>query len=188
MHIALFTTGRVVYDNFDRANSPSSLGAADSGEAWQVISGAWGITGGKAYETNTSGGDRVAVVDGKTGTGFTVSVDVTWQTGGSAGLSFRVGDSSNRYYFIINGSGGLSLGKIVAGSNTSLGGASLGAVSGSTYTLSVTYAGDAITARVNGVQRIAASSSDLAMNTKHGMVKNAALDTIQFDRFKMEGS
>lgn len=77
-----------------------------------------------------------------------------------SGASFG---ARNEYRAVLANDGTLTLGKIVAGSYTSLGTYAVGTLSsGSTYTIRVEAIGTAIKAYVNGVQRISVTDSSIS--------------------------
>ena len=53
----------VVSDSFNRANSASSLGNADTGQAWSSVIGTWGIDANRAYAVGTPGNTWAAAVN-----------------------------------------------------------------------------------------------------------------------------
>jgi hypothetical protein len=54
-----------VVDSFDRADAPNELGATESGQPWEAVSGVWGVEGEQAVlvEPNPDGVRSIAVVD-----------------------------------------------------------------------------------------------------------------------------
>lgn len=54
----------IVYDTFTRADSASSLGTADTGQAWSSVVGTWGITSNRGYPVTASGTGTAAVDTG----------------------------------------------------------------------------------------------------------------------------
>ena len=52
----------VVFDDFNRANDPTSLGTATTGQTWSLVHGdfPFGILGNQAYWNRTGAGDRTA--------------------------------------------------------------------------------------------------------------------------------
>ena len=61
------TTGappRPVVDEFDRPDSPASLGVAPTGQRWRARRGVWGIAGGAAYVSHPDSGGDLALVQG----------------------------------------------------------------------------------------------------------------------------
>lgn len=91
----------IVYDSFNRADSATSLGVSDSGHAWSVLSGVWGISTSRAYAPTFAGPQTIAVID--TGKADAV-IDVRFGTvSGSMGLAFRMTDATNG--FVTNATG-----------------------------------------------------------------------------------
>jgi hypothetical protein len=88
-----------VFDTFRRADSPTTLGQADSGKRWIPRVGTWGVKGGEAYvATPASRRYNLAVADMHTGDG-TVQVTLARMVE-SAGLVFRYQNILN-YYAIV---------------------------------------------------------------------------------------
>lgn len=82
-------------DSFNRANSTTTLGNADTGQTWQPLAGTWGISSNQAYIATTapSSGRNGVVLDAGTG-------DVTMQMkvnamGASPGFIARAVDINN---------------------------------------------------------------------------------------------
>jgi hypothetical protein len=56
--------GPLVFDSFNRADSASTLGNADTGQAWSAVVGTWGITSNRAYPVTASGTGTAAINTG----------------------------------------------------------------------------------------------------------------------------
>jgi hypothetical protein len=95
---AAATNEASVVDSFDRADAPNELGATESGQPWEAVSGVWGIAGEQAVlvEPNPDGVRSVAVVDLGAGDG-TVSATAGTLTQGW-GLVFRYQGPFNYWY------------------------------------------------------------------------------------------
>lgn len=106
-------------DSFNRANSTSSLGSADSGQAW-VIHGsgvAWGISSNRAYlATPASALNAAAVIDHGTADVLIQVKLSTIDVNGGPGLCLRATDADN--CFMTNSTG---LYKREAGANLQVG-------------------------------------------------------------------
>ncbi|WP_283215121.1 DNRLRE domain-containing protein [Pseudofrankia sp. DC12] len=76
--------------SFTAPNSTSSLGQADTGETWQVLSGTWGINGNAAYAV--SGTNSFAVMPSPSDGTVRFTAPVAQD---SMGIAFRVQDASN---------------------------------------------------------------------------------------------
>lgn len=51
----------VVFDDFTRADNPSTLGNAVTGQSWNLTNGTWGIQGNRAYCVSDVGGNLVGM-------------------------------------------------------------------------------------------------------------------------------
>ena len=97
-----------VVDTFARPDSATSLGAADTGQAWTTHAGVWGITGGQAYPTEA--GYSMATVDaGLDETLVTVEVA---KTAPEFWVILRAADGANYWRFGRWGSEAYTLQKI----------------------------------------------------------------------------
>lgn len=168
-----------VTDTFTRSNSSTSLGNADTGEAWSALSGTWGIASNKGYLASATG-QAVAVLDTGEADG-TLTVDVTTSSTADRtddGIVFRAADDNN--YMLVTivkhpaGENSLNLWKKVAGSYTLLATAMSGAFAdGTTYTVEAIYVGTSIEIKVNGTSEITyGTSTGLEANTKVGIRVN----------------
>lgn len=90
-----------LWDTFNRADSASTLGSADTGQAWTAVSGTWGISSNKGYlVTTTPEASRVATIDPGL-TNFVLSCDVTLgATRVNTGILLKYIDASN--HVIVN--------------------------------------------------------------------------------------
>lgn len=87
-------------DSFTRT-SASSLGTADTGQAWTALVGTWGTTGTQAYCPTPSGGaSSVACVETNASD---VDLQVTLVTSGDAGLAVRLTDQNNHFAVVASG-------------------------------------------------------------------------------------
>jgi hypothetical protein len=100
-------------DLFDRADSTTTLGTADTGQAWQMLAGTWGISANRAYSAVATA-NGAAVIDCGTADGVYI---VEWATKGTAPrIVLRAIDASNYLFIDANG----DLWKRSAGVNTKL--------------------------------------------------------------------
>lgn len=142
----------------------------DSG--WVPYGGNWNVntTTGK-YQSSADLSQGPKALAGSTGwTNYTVSADVTPTTGGDAGVLYRVSasdtgaDEMSGYYAGIGVGGGLFIGKMWAGSYSTLGTQAVtgGVTSGSTYKISVTANGAQHTVKVlvGGVEKASLTVTD----------------------------
>lgn len=90
-----------LWDTFDRANSTSTLGSADTGQAWTARSGTWGVSSNRGYLVTTSPeASYIATVDPGL-TNLIASGTVTFgSTRVNSGLLLKYIDTSN--HIIVN--------------------------------------------------------------------------------------
>lgn len=67
---ALLSDAQPVHDGFNRADSASVLGTADSGQPWVAHVGTWGVTGNGAYCSNHGAGAARASIDAAMGNAY----------------------------------------------------------------------------------------------------------------------
>lgn len=84
----------VLLDTFDRADDPTELGTADTGESWTVDSGTWGIDGSRAV-AEASPRPGYAVIDGGAADRLTEATLMVVEPG--AGIVFRYEDRRNHW-------------------------------------------------------------------------------------------
>src|SRR5688500_3275217 len=104
-------------DNFNRADTTNGIGTpSDAGSAWSQLSGTWGISSNRAYESANTG-QAVCVLEASASN---VEVQVTLVTlNVDPGLIARAADDSN-YILLAVGTNGFLLYKKVSGSFTQL--------------------------------------------------------------------
>lgn len=120
------TSGAALFsDNFNRANSNTTLGTSTSGQAWIPAVGTWGISGNTAYNVSDISNDVAIIPSINTGN-YTVSCDVLGAFGSVQHLPqivFRYVDSDNYLVAFISPSI-TYLGKREFGSNDVIAGGS----------------------------------------------------------------
>jgi len=177
--------GAVVSDSFNRADSTTSLGTADTGQAWTALTGTLGINGNAAYAVVTS--NSVAVIDSGLADG-TVQVKLTATATGSVmpRLIFRCTDASNYWMLQARGSTGkYQLYKNVAGAFTQLG-TDIAVTPTAGDVIQAVLSGSSVTIKVNGVQAATATDAFNSTATKHGIGWAQPTDTTQkFDDFSV---
>jgi len=172
-------TGSVT-DNFDRADSATTLGSAQTGQAWTATRGTWGITGNAAYSATAVDDDLATIETTQSNHRVTVNVPVPAGVGAaSPGIVTRFADINNHYMAVLAFTSGgtaplVKLFKKVAGGYTQI---------GTTVTLpdqtgSVKFAlsafGTTITVLVNDVAVIRKIDSSLSAGTKVGLRQGGA--------------
>jgi hypothetical protein len=121
---------RYAFDDFNRADSNTSVGTASDGTAWQVISGTWGISGNKMYAVSavSSGSATVPIIVKTVGLDCSLKYTITWPTTGASSVStiFRYQDANN-YMLLQFGRNGATkmvtadIYKVIGGSTTQIG-------------------------------------------------------------------
>lgn len=176
---------RNVLDSFNRANSTTSLGSADTGQTWinsVVLGNPIGINNNAAY--SASAVDCAAVVDCVSSDGSLSIVVGTFAD--NMGITFRYSDNSNYVYAVVSNSvskfyitGRLS--GTVFGGSTASGYYISGVTLSARDTLKITMSGTSITAYVNGVSKGTLTITQNATNKKHGIKINGT--TARIDSF-----
>jgi hypothetical protein len=160
----------LINDTFNRADSATSLGIADSGQAWVVQSGTWGISGNKAYKPGNGAGSDLAIID--TGESDVIlETDIVWVSSSAVGFAARNLDNNNYIQIAIEDTG-LIVKKHVDGSQTEIDSYLFTPTNGGAYRLKATLDGSSIIVELDGVQRINATDSYNSTQTKHGMRNN----------------
>lgn len=119
-------TKPLLYDSFDRADSASSLGTAESGQAWTAGSGTWGISNRRGYLVTASGTEGCAVVDLGVPADW-IQADLQYKASGTPdpGLLIRYVDSNNYIMAAFETGNFINIWTKVAGSYTNLGAVSV---------------------------------------------------------------
>lgn len=175
--------GGDVTDDFNRADSASSLGTSSSGHLWVAPTGTWGIASNKAYAPSASDG-QVAYIDAGI-TDVLVTATVSGLTGGGyAGLIARAPDSDN---FYLNQFGSDAergrLWRCVGGSFTPLTSPAGGTTpDGAVYALRVV--GSSIKAYYNGAEILSVTDSTHTSGTYAGL-RLGALSAPRWDDFSI---
>jgi hypothetical protein len=173
----------IVQDSFNRVDSSTTLGTADSGQTWQALSGTWGITGGKAYST-TANTDISAIVESNISD---LKVSALLRNN-NASIAFRVIDSNNYLTALISPTED----KVKLYSKSSGSFSLLAEITNilnidTDYTLSITANGSSITVNLDGVEIISHTSTFNQNATKHGLrAFDGADNNCRWDDFLVE--
>lgn len=172
-------------DDFNRADSSSSLGSpSDGGSAWVASVGTWGISSNRGYESSGAVQQNLAYLEASSAV---VDVEVTIPVVGSdLGLIVRFADSSNYILFAWTSGTGFRLFKVVGGSFTQLGTTDGGMLANGDVMKITVSSGNAFNCYKNGAEltNLAATDSAGSGNTKHGL--RAYSDTTsRFDTFSI---
>jgi hypothetical protein len=116
----------VLTDSFNRTDSATSLGNAETGQAWAArTASVWGIAGSKAYPVTVDNENTYAVANSTASDVDLTAVLGSTPTTKSVGLVFRAdADASNCYMLDIQPSGNITLYKRAAGAYSGIGGSS----------------------------------------------------------------
>lgn len=174
----------LVSDRFERADAAGSLGTAETGQAWDPVSGTWGVAGTQAYKS-ASGGDgynNCAIDAGAAD--CVVGVRITQfspSDPGFQGLCCRLSDDGN-YLRCLFYPAGYLLGRRDAGSFYTLAAGSWisGALAAGEL-VEVRLAGSTIRILRGGVEEVALSSTFNQSATRHGLHSYYA--DVRFDDF-----
>jgi RHS repeat-associated protein len=178
--------GSTIADDFIRGDSGAGvngLGSTNTGEAWSVLSGDWGIRSDRAAVTSVtdssspvnSNGDALAVLDpaGATGSAIGVSMIVSDPTQTGVGLAFRVEDANNYWSMTQDPSNNhWVVAKTIAGVRTVV--ASVGTCCNAGDRISIaSYASGGLAGNLDGVWWTTTDTT-LDSYTKTGLVGRAA--------------
>lgn len=163
-------TDTAIVDDFDRPDSTSSLGITPSGNAWESVSGTWGIADGQAYlvEANPEGQRSVATIDIGTPNGG-VEVQAATMTSGW-GIVFRyVGQFNYWYISAAPEYATYNITKIIDGTTVQVSKISL-APTGDGSTLRVQFRGPTIDVFIDDKPMMTLSDSSLTQATRVGLL------------------
>ena len=140
-------------DNFNRADSTTTLGTSSGGQAWTARSGTWGINSNGGYVV--TGSDVVATVDVGRSQDFTANISMN-SAPNWPGLVVRCADASNYYWVELGGGSGTQLSRRMAGARTVLAETSNTRVAWQSVSVVVTDngSGTRFVVTVDGVPRI----------------------------------
>ncbi|ANY67312.1 hypothetical protein BBD42_13130 [Paenibacillus sp. BIHB 4019] len=167
----------LISDSFDRADSASSLGNADTGQTWTVHTGTWGIQGQRAY--TPSGTENYATIDSGI-VDYRAEVTLSVRVNRS-GLVFRFLDSANYYRFVLS-STTVFLQRRLLGVTTSLSSFTVTPADGDV--LRVVLNGMNIMAYYNGELKANVNDITFLLPTRVGM--ESAGSSCRLDNFKVE--
>lgn len=158
-------------DRFNRGDSATSIGAAETGQAWANTTGTWGISGGAAYSASDANGDLALVDCGLVDGVFQADITADFSTWRLPSLMFRATDANNwlRVYLF---NGNIFLGYISGGSGSDLANVAMTTTNGQTYRVRVEAFGTAVRVYVDGVLKITftlSSSAAALAGTKTGI-------------------
>lgn len=159
-----------VYDSFSRADSTTSLGNAETGQAW-VTSGVdpWGISGGTAYRPSTTGAsDTLATISTSATVDMSVVIAQASNANGTGGMGpiWRYSDANNFWLLDITSSTTIVY-KKVASTFTSV--ATIPNTIAAGDTVRVVASGSTHTIYLNGAQVYTTTDAFNSTATSHGI-------------------
>jgi hypothetical protein len=157
-----------VSDTFTRADG--KIGTAETGGAWQDLTGNWRVLSNRA-RANNAAARRHATIDSATGAGtFVQAADGKWRVtiaiAGSSGLGIRWTDANNCLYLCAS-SVDTTLYRITAGVLTAIGSTD-GTPNGSQIRIDAT--GSAIDVYIDGVLQYSVVETQGQTVTRHGLI------------------
>lgn len=155
-------SGPLVSDSFDRPDSTTSLGIADTGQAWTSILRTFGISGNKAATTVA---DAAAHLDSGVADAD-ITCDITH--GGDNGLAFRSTGTSN-FMVARLGANKVQAYRRQSGAYTLVGEAAMALTVGQAYAFRVACFGSTIDVYVDGVKKLTVTDSFQSTATAHGL-------------------
>lgn len=163
-----------VYDSFNRTNSSTTLGVADTGQSWSALTGTWGINSNRAYNVSDANGE-VSTIDAGV-SNFTLSAILNGQTSATNQRFFNIvfhGLDSLNFLFTRISINDVQLYKNVAGVLTLLASTAITAVDNTDYLFKVVCSGNSVDVYVDGVLKIshtlAGGDTAFAAYTKSGL-------------------
>ena len=172
----------IAIDTFDRADDPSSLGDAGSGQPWESVNGTWGIRDDAALTSGGSGdAPFLAVIPEGTGDGLTEVTMTVVEEG--AGLVFRYLDARNYWSVTANpGVGSWSVNRVIDG-ESELVGEALGPTNDG-VTISTTEDGSTVRVLVEGEEKLSLTDAALGEQLQGGiMAASTTTGQARWDRF-----
>lgn len=162
-----------IYDGFNRADSSTTLGSADSGAAWVPQLGTWGISSNQAYCPSGSSAQGIATQNIGTAN-YQADVDIATLGDHNSGIVVRASDANNAILCL-----GDTIYSMIAGAFASL--ATYSAFGNGDH-MTVVCQGSSIVVKKNGVQVASITSTFNQTATLAGLRAQTA--TARFDNFE----
>ena len=167
-----------VSDTFNRANSTTGIGTADSGQTWEALTGVNGISSNEAYGVSFDSNFARSIIDSGL-SDFTLTCDITKGSSSWAPrLIFRVTDNNNMIGVSLP-NGQITLYKRVGGAYISI--ASVES-SMPTATYKIVCNGTSVKVYVDDVIVFDEVITDFTSVTKHG-ISVYLDDTVRYNNF-----
>lgn len=168
----------IVFDGFNRADNALTLGNADTGQAWNILDGFWGIINGNAYMNNVT--QSKGFVDSGAAN-FEMTVELIVNNVNTRVIVFRLTDTNNFWFLGIDASNNYTITKQVSGSNTLMG---TGNQATDGDKIKINCLNQIINVYINNVLSFTISDSFNTTATKHGLA-SSGLTTLRWDNFKV---
>lgn len=197
VNTALYDTPTRLRDNFNRADSTTSLGTAShevaetgvsASNVWTAHSGTWGVSEQAGYLVSNGGGTNLAatLLAGNVARHNDASTSVTLRTNASgARLLARYVDSSN-YLYVENTGTGYKLGSVLAGVNTNL--ATYSCTPLDNDRLCATVLGTGVSVYLNGVEILTGTDANFSTTAFRFGIGSTSTTTPRFDDFSITAS
>lgn len=180
---AKLTSVGVKFDSFNRADSLTSMGSTDTGQAWVGTTGTWGISNNQAYLVTVSGGfDPITIDSGVSDCSLTIKIGAIMVTPGKVIRLVARYTNANNYLMAIITTTDYRLYKNVADAATLLGTYSAIPATGDRVRLDML--GSSVKLFVNGTERLSVTETFNQTATKHGLSSNWPEG--KFDNFTVE--
>ena len=175
-----------VSDSFSRADNPSIIGSADTGQSWTVLTGAtWGVNSNKAYASAAYGGSCAWINSALSNCTVSATFDIYATSSGLIVRKNATIDIATLNCISLRSTlaGDVLLQRWDNGTPTTI-----GSITGLTLTngdiWSLECVGSTIKAYQNGILRINATEASHTINTRHGLM--ASNTTVpRFGNFKV---
>lgn len=146
----------ILQDSFNRADSVTTMGNANSGQSWVPLSGTWGISGNRAYNVSDVSGEIILIESGKSD--YVLSIITNGQTVSASvqrlfNVVFRANDSLNFLMTRVT-NGAVALFKNIAGTLTQIASNVFTDTDNVDINFRIQCVGNQVTIYVNGVQKI----------------------------------
>lgn len=162
--------GGLPSDDFNRADSTTTLGTSSSGHAWTALGGTWGISSNKGYIQDATGVKPPYLESGVSD--CTVKAVLNKSDASNNlnrfGIAFRISDASNFIYAYFITSSQARLFKFEAGVGTQIGSAT-GLTETNGDSLSAVLSGTSIIIKHNTNTIISVTETFNQTATKHGL-------------------
>jgi hypothetical protein len=171
-----------ITDSFNRADSTTTLGNADTGQAWTNVTGVLGISSNQAYRVTAVSNEAVALLE----TGITDMIvkgtPVSGVTNRIVGLIGRATDGNNFYLVLTDGSSVGQLYKKVAGTFIQLG-SNFALITG---VMELRCQGSTVSVYNDGVLVASETDTALTTGTQAGFRISGTSGTPRLDDFSVE--